>query len=310
VARRSSPRAPSSPAEDPLDRSDATRAHPHPNYRCAFSCEEPLNLRRTEHDGTAWCDQLPLPVGRQVAIHPTTPPPRKQLPNGSLGVSLSRQLHAAKTVVCCCGHSTQRKSREIGGRRLACGRGRGARPFADRSRCLLRRKGAGAYSYGRHRRRAGVHRSTVYYHFPNKDALLSASFVRVLNATLQAVEQCWQTDEPFLAQLVAACLRGVDIAPSSPILRSLVEDHQALGAAYHAAEGSELWRAKLADALVRSLEAAAAAGEIRHYLRADTLARWIVRISFSLIAEPAAPEDGGDQGVLGNLLVVSLKPRR
>ena len=159
-------------------------------------------------------------------------------------------------------------------------------------------------------RRAGVHRSTVYYHFPNKDALLAASFVRVLGATLQAVEQCWQTDEPFLAQLVAACLRGIDIARGSPILRSLVEDHQALGAAYHAAEGSELWRAKLADALVRRLEAAAAAGEIRRDLRADTLARWVVRISFSLIAEPATPEDGGDQGVLRNLLVASLQPRR
>ena len=134
--------------------------------------------------------------------------------------------------------------------------------------------------------------------------------VAVISATMQAVEQCWQTDEPFLTQLVAACLRGVDIARSSPILRSLVEDHQALGAAYHAAEGSELWRAKLADALVRRLEAAAAAGEIRRDLRADTLARWIVRISFSLIAEPATPEDGGDQGVLGNLLVASLKPRR
>jgi len=146
--------------------------------------------------------------------------------------------------------------------------------------------------------------------FPNKDALLAASFVRVLGATLQAVEQCWQTDEPFLAQLVAACLRGIDIARGSPILRSLVEDHQAIGAAYHAAEGSELWRAKLADALVRRLETAAAAGQIRRDLRADTLARWIVRISFSLIAEPATPEDAGDAGVMRNLLVASLQPRR
>ena len=42
---------------------------------------------------------------------------------------------------------------------------------------------------------------------------------------------------------------------------------------------------------------------------AYTLARWIVRINFSLIAEPAGPEDGGDEGLLRNLLVTSLKPR-
>lgn len=159
-------------------------------------------------------------------------------------------------------------------------------------------------------RRAGVHRSTVYYYFPSKDALLAASFVRVLTVTLRAVEQCWQTDEPFLAQLVAACMRGIDIARGSPVMRSLVDDHQAVNAAYHAAEGSELWRAKLADALVRRLEAAAAAGDIRRDVAADTLARWIVRINFSLIAEPAKPEDGGDEGVLRNLLVASLNPRR
>lgn len=158
-------------------------------------------------------------------------------------------------------------------------------------------------------RRAGVHRSTVYYYFSNKDALLAASFVRVLAATTEAVEQCWQTDDSFLDQLVAACLRGTDVARSSPIMRSLIEEHQALGAAYHAAEGSELWRAKLADALVRRLEAAAASGEIRRDLPTDTLARWIVRINFSLIAEPAEPEDGGDEGVLRNLLVASLNPR-
>jgi AcrR family transcriptional regulator len=158
-------------------------------------------------------------------------------------------------------------------------------------------------------RRAGVHRSTVYYHFPTKDALLAASFVRVLAATGAAVEQCWQTDEPFLTQLVAACLRGNAVARGSPIMRSLVEEHQALGAAYHAAEGSELWRAKLADALGRRLEAAAAAGEIRRDLPVDTLARWIVRVNFSLVAEPAKPEDGGDEGVLRNLLVASLHTR-
>jgi AcrR family transcriptional regulator len=158
-------------------------------------------------------------------------------------------------------------------------------------------------------RRAHVHRSTVYYYFPSKDALLAASFLRVLATTAAAVEKCWQTDQPFLDQLVAACMRGNEIARSSPIMRSLVEDHQALGAAYHAAEGSEMWRARLADALVRRLEAAAAAGTIRRDLPADTLARWIVRVNFSLVGQPATTDDGGDEGVLRNLLVASLSPR-
>ncbi|MFZ3268310.1 MAG: hypothetical protein WA622_20500 [Mycobacterium sp.] len=34
----------------------------------------------------------------------------------------------------------------------------------------------------------------------------------------------------------------------------------------------------------------------------------IVRINFSLIAEPAGPEDGGDEGLLRDLLVASLNP--
>jgi AcrR family transcriptional regulator len=155
-------------------------------------------------------------------------------------------------------------------------------------------------------RRAGVHRSTVYYYFPTKDTLLAASFVRVLTTTAEAVEESWQTDDTFVDQLVAACLRGIAIARNSPIMRSLIDEHQALGAAYHAAEGSELWRAKLADMLVRHIEAASADGVIRDDLPADVLARWIVRINFSLIGEPAQPEDGGDEGVLRKLLLASL----
>jgi AcrR family transcriptional regulator len=79
-------------------------------------------------------------------------------------------------------------------------------------------------------RRAGVHRSTVYYYFAQKDTLLAASRPR------------------------------------------------------------------------------AAAGEIRRDLSADTLARWIVRISFTLIAEPARSEDGCDEGLLRNLVIASLDP--
>lgn len=123
--------------------------------------------------------------------------------------------------------------------------------------------------------------------------------MRVLAATAEAVEQCWQTDDPFLTQLVAACLRGTDIARNSPIMRSLMEEHQALGVAYHAAEGSELWRAKLAETLVRRLEAGAAAGEIRRDLSADTLARWIVRINFTSLPNPLGPRMAATRACCG-----------
>ncbi|WP_237394213.1 TetR/AcrR family transcriptional regulator [Mycobacterium paraintracellulare] len=129
----------------------------------------------------------------------------------------------------------------------------------------------------------------------------------MLTVNRRAVEHGWQTDEPFLAQLVAACMRGIDIARGSPVMRSLVDDHQAFGAAYHA-EGSELWRAKRADSLVRPHRGRRCCR--RRDVPAESLARWIARINFSHVAEPAKLEDGGDEGVLRNLLAASLNPRR
>jgi AcrR family transcriptional regulator len=156
--------------------------------------------------------------------------------------------------------------------------------------------------------RAGVHRSTVYYYFPNKDAVLAASFVRALTGVLVAAEPCWHTDEPFLEKLVRACLVGNDAARNSPTMRLLIDDDE-LRHTIHAAEASELWRAKLADALGQRLAAAATAGEARGDLSPETLARWVTRINFSLIAEPGRPEDGGDEGLLRHLLAASLSPR-
>lgn len=49
----------------------------------------------------------------------------------------------------------------------------------------------------------------------------------------------------------------------------------------------------------------------RHDLRADTLARWIVRNDFSLIAQPARPEGVSDEGYCGTarrLLTTGLAP--
>lgn len=152
---------------------------------------------------------------------------------------------------------------------------------------------------------AGVHRSTVYYYFVNKDAVLAASFVRALSSVFTAAEPCWNTEEPFLTRLVNACLAGNDAARRSPTMRLLLDNHEA-ERTFRAAEASELWRAQLGEALGQRLAAAAAAGEIRADVAPETLARWVTRINFSLIAEPAMAEDGGDEGILRALLVPSL----
>ncbi|ETB35543.1 repressor [Mycobacterium avium subsp. hominissuis 10-5606] len=157
--------------------------------------------------------------------------------------------------------------------------------------------------------KAGVNRSTVYYYFQNKGAVLVASFVRALAAIFVSVEPCWHTDEPFLDQLVAACLAGNEAARTSPTTRLLIDNDEAAHT-YHATQVSDLWRAELAKALGQRIALAAAAGEVRDDIPPEMLARWVTRVNFSLMTEPAGVEDGGEEGILRHLLAVSLAPRR
>lgn len=158
-------------------------------------------------------------------------------------------------------------------------------------------------------KRAGVHRRTVYDYFPTKDALVAASFVRAIDAVLEASESCWQTDEPFLDQLCNAMLIGLRDARNSPTM-SLLIGADDLGRTFRAAEGSEVWSDRLAKALGGRLQAAIAAGEVRDDLTAETMAHWVTRIAFSLAAEPGRSEDGGDAGLIRAFVPACLAPRR
>jgi AcrR family transcriptional regulator len=156
--------------------------------------------------------------------------------------------------------------------------------------------------------KAGVHRRTLYDYFPTKDALLAASFVRAISTVLDASEPYWDTDEPFLDQLVSATIVGLKAARNSPTMALLIGADD-LGRTFHAAEASEAWSQNLANALGKRLEEAQAAGEVRDDLTADTMAHWVTRIAFSLIAEPGRPEDGGDEGLIRAFLPACLAPR-
>jgi len=155
--------------------------------------------------------------------------------------------------------------------------------------------------------RAGVHRTTVYSYFPNKDAVLAACFVRAVTEVLEAAEPCWHTDEPFLEQLVQAMLIGMEAGRRSPTMRRLIAEQEA-GRTFRAAEASELWRRDLAENLGQRIAAAAATGQVRDDVSPETMAHWVTRIAFSLIAEPARPEDGRDEGILRTFLIASLAP--
>jgi len=156
--------------------------------------------------------------------------------------------------------------------------------------------------------KAGVHRRTVYDYFPTKDALLAASFVRAIRAVLDASEPLWDADEPFLDRLVNATTVGLNAARNSPTMALLIGADD-LGRTFHAAEASEAWSQNLTQALGKRLEEAQDAGEVRDDLTADTMAHWVTRIAFSLVAEPGRPEDGGDEGLIRAFLPACLAPR-
>jgi AcrR family transcriptional regulator len=156
--------------------------------------------------------------------------------------------------------------------------------------------------------RAGVHRRTVYDYFPTKDALLAASFIRSISKVIAAAEPCWHTDEPFLEQLVHASLVGMDAVRNSPTL-SLLLGGDELGRTYRAAAASEDWRKSLAEALDHRIAAAVAVGEVRADVAPEMMAHWVVRLGFSLLAEPGRPEDGGDEAILRAFLPASLANR-
>ncbi len=155
--------------------------------------------------------------------------------------------------------------------------------------------------------KAKVHRSTVYSYFPNRDAVLAACFMRAIAAVLDAAEPCWQTDEPFIEQVVESCLIGLDVARTSPTMVLLTADDE-LARTHRAAEASESWRNRLREGLGTRIAMAAAAGDVRDDVPPEILAHWVARICFSLIAEPGKPEYGGDEGLLRAFLPRALAP--
>jgi AcrR family transcriptional regulator len=155
--------------------------------------------------------------------------------------------------------------------------------------------------------KAGVHRTTVYSYFPDRDAIFEACYVRATTVVLEASEPCWSADKPFMDRLVDACLVGFRTAHDSPVMRALIRQDD-LPHTYAVAQTSDQWRARLLEGMGRHLADAVAHGEVRGDLPVEMMANWVIRVGFSFMAEPGRPEDGGDEGVMRAFLIKSLAP--
>jgi AcrR family transcriptional regulator len=154
---------------------------------------------------------------------------------------------------------------------------------------------------------AGVHRTTVYSYFPNRDAVLAACFVRAVAGVIAAARPYFDSDEPFSERLVKGLLVGLEAARNSPAVRMLTAGDE-LARTHRAAEASEIWRTSLRASLGQRFADAAAAGEVRTDVPPETMAHWVTRICFSLIADPGEPEFGGDEGLIRAFLPPALAP--
>jgi AcrR family transcriptional regulator len=153
---------------------------------------------------------------------------------------------------------------------------------------------------------AGVHRTTVYSYFPNKNALISASFVRSARAILNASKEQFLTSKPFLEQLISATLEALAATRASPTMALLLGNGEAAGLTVHAASASEEWQTLARDTMGPFLTQAVINGHVRDDVPVEAILRWIWRVSFSLATEPGLPEDGGDEGVLRRFLMASV----
>ncbi|MFV8054737.1 TetR/AcrR family transcriptional regulator [Mycobacterium sp. 48b] len=155
--------------------------------------------------------------------------------------------------------------------------------------------------------RAGIHRTTVYSYFPNREAVLAACYLRATNAVLEAAERCWQTDKPFIDQLIDACVMSLRLSRESPVMSALISPDE-FARTVLATKSSEGWQALLDNVLARRLADAVHDGEVRSDVPTRTLVDWVTRICMSLAAVPSLERDGGDEGVLRAFLPRSLAP--
>ncbi|HEY8515574.1 MAG TPA: helix-turn-helix domain-containing protein [Candidatus Binatia bacterium] len=187
-----------------------------------------------------------------------------------------------------------------------------AERILDATERCMRRLGMARFSMADVAAAAGLSRGAVYFHFPDRDALVRAALARAAERFVRDSEQAVRARRTLAAQVAEAAVY---------IRRRLRDEPQASGVA---GESDTLLATLLTahlEGVVASwvdfwqpyLAAAAARGEIRRGIDRREAAEWIVRIMLSLVVMPSAVVDLDDleavRGYVSRYIVQGLAPR-
>jgi AcrR family transcriptional regulator len=157
-------------------------------------------------------------------------------------------------------------------------------------------------------RQAGVSRPTIYYYFPDKDALVLEVIVRQVRDIHRHIREEVRP-ESGLEAMIEASLTTIRLSRENQYLELLTQPDSA-GLTARLAE-SDIVMGLQRELWYPMLEAARARGELRRDRDFDDVIRWITFLEFSLLTSGAVFGFGTDaerRDALAAYLVPALRP--
>ena len=156
-------------------------------------------------------------------------------------------------------------------------------------------------------RAAGVSRPTIYYYFPDKDALVLEVIVRQVREIHRRIRERIRVEDGLPA-MIEASLTTIRLSAEDQYVRLLTQPDTA-GLTARLAE-SDIVMGLQRELWYPLLEAARDRGELRTDRDFDDIIRWITFVEFSLISNGDVFGFASDdcREVLSTYLVPSLRP--
>lgn len=139
---------------------------------------------------------------------------------------------------------------------------------------------------------AGVHRVTVYRHFPDKESLVFAVLDRRAGPVLQHAVETFQAGDFFPDGLITAMATAISEVRTTPGLAAALGLYPSDGAP-HSAGTSERFLQRAIDITGPHLAAAQSAGLLRDDLSIDEIVEWLLHVCLANLL--LRPEDSVEE---------------